>query len=63
MPKIISLDELLAREYEREERVWCEAGSGQWVAALLEELPEERTHAGFYDEHVRDLVSVFRDAA
>jgi hypothetical protein len=58
MPKFLSLDELLEREYEGE-RQWDEAGNGTWVAALLEEVPEERTEAGFYDAKPLDLVSLF----
>jgi len=61
----VSLDELMAREYERE-RLYDNSSSNEGdvaVSFLLEEIPEERTEAGFYDGTPRDLVSLFRDAA
>lgn len=64
MPKIYSLDELLERAYERE-RLYDQSSSDEDVSVsyLLEELPEERTEAGYYDGMPLDLVSLFRRAA
>jgi len=61
MIRMVSLDELLEREYARE-REWCEAGSGQFAAALLDEVPEEDTRRGYYNGKPKDLVSLFREA-
>ena len=51
---IVSLDELMEREYERETRDENELTQA-WTAATLEELPDE----GRWKP--RDLVSLMRD--
>jgi len=67
MPTILSLDELVEQEYERERLGSDDMTIGTccqiYIATLLEELPDERTEQGYYDEHSRDLVSIFANAA
>jgi hypothetical protein len=47
----VSLDALLDRQAARE-REWDEAGDGQYVAGLLEGIPDE-------EDDTRDLVAIF----
>jgi hypothetical protein len=65
MPRFLSLDELMAREYESERNDGDDMTVGlctqAYIAAVLEELPEESTSYGYYNGKPRDLVSIFRD--
>jgi hypothetical protein len=65
MVKILSLDELLEREYEREhfgdDSMTVGICDQQYIAAVLEEPPHEDVRGGYYNGTPSDVVTLMRN--